>query len=126
VSTGRQILSLSAAPRRARIIVCGGRDYADRVRLFAVLDVIDPVEIAQGDARGADALAREWAAERGVPCARYRALWETEGKAAGVLRNRRMFDGFAPGGVVSFPGGRGTADMERVALGGGVWLFRVT
>jgi len=126
VSTGRQILSLSAAPRRARIIVCGGRDYADRVRLFAVLDALDPVEIAQGDARGADALARDWAADRGVPCARYRALWEMEGKAAGVLRNRRMFDSFAPGGVVSFPGGRGTADMERVALEGRVWLLRIT
>jgi hypothetical protein len=140
------ILKLEDAPRGARLIVCGGRNYgcmfdhypneiarqqdAERVqrernRLFEVLDLLAPREIAQGEAVGADSLAKTWAAKRGVPCARFPALWNIEGKSAGPKRNRRMFSGFEPDGTVAFPGGRGTADMENVTIDGGAWLVRV-
>lgn len=140
--TGR-ILSLAEAPRRARIIVCGGRDYGmppydlleraeaeraaaqERAFLFATLDALDPEEIAHGAATGADSLAGEWAELRGRPCQRFPALWKVHGrKRAGPIRNRRMFADFAPSGVISFRGGFGTADMETVAIDGGAWLVR--
>jgi hypothetical protein len=123
--TPGRILKLEDAPRSARLIVCGGRDYADRERVFEVLDLLAPVEIAQGEANGADSLAKAWAAKRGVPCARFPALWNVDRKSAGAKRNRRMFAGFEPDGTVAFPGGRGTADMENVTIDGGAWLVRI-
>lgn len=142
-----RILKFHDAPVGDRLIVCGGRHYGrmldeypdsisrkkDEARVrrqrcifFEVLDILKPKEIAQGDAKGADELAREWAKERGVACQRYAALWQSEGRAAGPIRNRRMFTGFAPNGTVAFPGGRGTADMENVTLDGGAYLIRVS
>jgi hypothetical protein len=118
-------VKLEAAPKGKRLIVCGGREYKDRARLFQVLDLLAPSEIAQGEGLGADRLAKEWAEERGIPCARFRALWEVEGRPAGSLRNRRMFQSFEPDGVVAFPGGEGTADMERVTIDGGAWLVKI-
>lgn len=120
-----RIILLEDAPKGARIIVCGGREYADRVRLFWVLDFLRPTAIAEGEAKGADSLAREWASERRVPCARFPALWEVHGRSAGPRRNRQMFTGFEPDGTVAFPGGTGTADMENVTIDGGVWLVRI-
>lgn len=140
------ILKLSDAPKGKRLIVCGGRTYAwplkgylsetdrirdtarietERKRLFEVLDFLAPSEIAEGEAPGADSVAREWAEARKVPFQRFRALWEIEGKPAGRNRNRRMFASFDPDGTVAFPGGVGTADMENVTIAGGVWLVRV-
>ena len=47
------------------VICCGGRTYANRARVFAVLDAIHaetPISSAShGVASGADALAEEWA-----------------------------------------------------------------
>jgi len=125
VSPGR-ILKLEDAPKGARLIVCGGREYADRARVFAVLDVLAPREIAQGEADGADSFAKAWAAKNGVPCARFPALWRIDGQyTAGPKRNRRMFANFEPDGTVSFPGGTGTTDMENVTIDGGAWLVRI-
>lgn len=144
--TPGRILKLEDAPKGARLIVCGGRNYGrmfdhypsetmrrqdeervqrERNKLFEVLDLLAPSEIAQGEALGADSIAKEWAAKRGVPCARFPALWNVEGKSAGPKRNRRMFNGFEPDGTVAFPGGRGTADMENVTIDGGAWVVRI-
>lgn len=142
----RGFLKLEQAPQGKRIIVCGGRWYgrpremylnqkaaekdgerlaAERARLFEVLDLLRPSEIAHGMSLGADMLANMWALERGVPCSRFQALWETEKGEAGRNRNRRMFASFEPDGTVAFPGGDGTADMENVTLDCGAWLVRV-
>ena len=141
-----RIVKLEEAPTGDRLIVCGGRNYgkmasfypnaeekrrdalrveAERKVFWQVMDRLSPREIAQGDAPGADALAREWAKERGVPCARYKALWETEGRAAGPKRNRRMFGSFEPDGTAAFPGGRGTNDMMNVTIDGGAYVVQV-
>lgn len=113
-----------------RVLVCGGRDYSNRECVFAVLDklhVKTPVEtLIQGGARGADALAMEWAAERKIEqvVTEY-ADWEEHGKAAGPLRNQRMLDVWHPDIVVAFPGGRGTADMVNRARRASVPVSRV-
>ncbi|WP_312723961.1 DUF2493 domain-containing protein [Stutzerimonas kunmingensis] len=110
-----------------RLIVCGGRDYADRARVFEVLDHIlltrGISEIIQGEAPGADRWAREWAINRDVKLTRCRAEWEKYGKRAGPVRNRHMLT-LKPDGVVAFSGGRGTADMITAAQEAGVPVYR--
>lgn len=114
----------------SRILVCGGRDYCDADRVNFVLDYaaenIGVAVIIHGAARGADALAGAWASSRGVPQIACPADWAAHGKAAGPIRNRQMLDEHRPDYVISFPGGRGTADMMRRAMAEGVEVLEVT
>lgn len=111
-----------------KIIVCGGRDYADKEHVWRVLSDLDDVEgitsIAHGGATGADSEAALWAKYNRKPAQAFRARWKEEGKAAGPLRNQRMLDQFQPDAVVAFPGGRGTADMVRRAIENGVRVIK--
>lgn len=112
-----------------RIIVCGGRDYADYPTLDQVLNVATSshrgnVVIVEGGARGADTLAHRWALSNGVQVETHSADWKTYGKSAGPIRNRAMLAAGADL-VVAFPGGRGTADMVAIAEKEGVPVFRV-
>jgi hypothetical protein len=107
-----------------KILVCGGRDYADFDRLCTVLDGLDELAkielVIHGGARGADELAGRWAAKHQRQTRVFPADWNAHGKAAGPIRNRQMLKEGAPDLVVAFPGGRGTADMIRVAKSAGV------
>lgn len=117
---------------KPRILVCGGRNYADKLRLFSVLDELcevrgwrrspgpplgdgpfAAVHVIHGGARGADALAALWARDNFCSTTAFFADWGAQGKAAGAIRNQRMLDEGRPELVVAFPGGRGTADMVR-------------
>ena len=110
-----------------RVIVCGGRDYEDRARVFAALDSLHakrPITtIVHGDARGADSLAKDWALERGIDQEAHPADWRKLGEVAGPLRNDRMAS-LGADGCVAFPGGRGTADMVRRAEANGIKVWR--
>lgn len=101
-----------------KLIVCGGRDYDDKEKVFATMDKIaqakGDVFIIQGGMTGADKLAADWAASRGFPCAEVVALWDYFGKAAGPKRNLWMTM-LGPQGVVAFAGGEGTAGMKAIA-----------
>lgn len=98
-----------------RVLVCGGRHYENRVRVYSVLDYIHkptPITLLiHGAGFGTDILAGQWAAARGVKVYAIPALWDVYGKKAGPIRNQMMIDGGKPEMVVAFPGGRGTADM---------------
>jgi hypothetical protein len=59
--------------------------------------------LIQGDARGADRLAKGWAESRGIPHEDYPADWRGHGRAAGPIRNRQMLDEARPEVVVAFP-----------------------
>lgn len=113
----------------ARVLVCGGRDYADRETLRRVLDahldLFGPFVLIHGAARGADTLAGEWAASRGVEFEAYPADWDRFGRRAGPERNRRMLHQGKPTVVVAFPGGAGTAHMVRIARAFDVPVFVV-
>jgi predicted Rossmann-fold nucleotide-binding protein len=112
-----------------RVLVCGGRDYSDQKRVFAVLDKLHAEAgidlIIEGGARGADHLASDWSFQRGVRKERYDADWETHGTFAGPMRNKRMIDEGRPDLVIAFPGGRGTADMVRKARRAGVEVVEI-
>lgn len=107
-----------------KLLVCGGRDFADRGFVFSVLDRVDAKRrvwlLIHGAATGADALADEWAASRGVARAPNPARWRELGRRAGPVRNQEMLDVFAPDGAVAFPGGCGTADMVARCRAAGV------
>jgi hypothetical protein len=117
-----------------RVLVCGGRNYADRHVLFYCLDALNHeasgLEIGVGynpkDKRyqGADQIAYEWAKGRGVPGRCYPAHWDLQGDAAGPMRNQRMLEMFQPDLVVAFlttdKPNIGTQDMMRRARAAGV------
>jgi hypothetical protein len=107
-----------------RVLVCGGREFADRQFLHDALDRLRDERgitlVIAGGARGADTFAAEWAATRSIECRVYEAEWAALGRSAGPIRNQRMLDDGKPELVVAFPGGRGTADMMRRARAAGV------
>lgn len=117
-----------------RVLVCGGRDFADRAAVARALSPYRPDNAATdasehiiivGGARGADALAEEWADVWGVRKRVYPADWKRDGKAAGPIRNQRMLDEGKPDLVIAFPGGVGTADMKRRARAKGVKVIEI-
>lgn len=114
-----------------RVLICGGRNYDDSRRVYAVLDKLHAEagvdRVIEGGARGADALARRWAENVGaVPVDTFEADWEAHGTFAGPMRNQRMLDEGLPDLVIAFPGGRGTADMVRKARKAGVQVVEIS
>ena len=104
----------------------GEVDRSIVVRTLAKLHVESAFSVViSGMARGVDSIAAEWAREMGIEVLPFPADWETHGKAAGPIRNRRMLVGGKPDIVVAFPGGRGTADMVRQAKAAGVQVVVV-
>lgn len=107
-----------------KILVCGSRFYNDRDMVNRVLDAQyakrgQKMLLIVGGAVGADELARQWAVSRKVDHVVYYAKWETEGKAAGPIRNRRMLR-LKPRLVIAFRvnkvgENRGTDDMCKIA-----------
>lgn len=123
VSTGFYFAKMSYENAK-RILVCGGRDYADAVHVAHVLSYTEsfygPFVLIQGGARGADRIAKDWAAQHGAPCVEVSAQWEFYGKRAGSERNRWMLEILRPDVCIAFPGGAGTAHMVRIATNAGV------
>jgi len=115
-----------------RVLVCGGRHYADRDRLFQCLDllihVLSPRKISciiHGAQRGADTLAGEWAKARGIPVEPFPAKWNDYGNAAGSIRNAQMLREGKPDLIVAFDGGPGTANMINKAGDAGVSVIKL-
>ena len=130
-------LPSEAAQRAARlagsrvVIVCGGRGYAGRNELFHALDraqVRSPItllvhgasmERSTGRLLGADALADEWARDRGVRIELHPADWLTWGDEAETVRWRQMARAGAHG-VIALPGFPvvlvGEAEIEGIAV----------
>ncbi len=111
-----------------KVLVCGGRDYADKARVNEALGIVHRkckiTELIHGAARGADTLADEWAKENGIKVSAYPADWEKHKKAAGPIRNQKMLDDAKPEAVVAFPGGSGTKDMLLRAQLSGLKIWK--
>lgn len=119
-----------------RVLVTGSRDLTrqeDRALVFSALTecaisvnwrmtVIHGL-CPTGADRWADEFADEWAAF-GVRVERYRAKWETYGKAAGQIRNQEMVD-TKPDFVLAFPLGisNGTRGCMEKAHEAGIPVY---
>lgn len=107
-----------------RIIVAGSRDFADKEKLYKVLNnylsrVKDKVEIVSGHCRGADMFGEQYAKDHNIPVVVFPADWNTYGKRAGYIRNKQMAEYASEenGILIAFPIGeaRGTKLMIKLA-----------
>ena len=105
-----------------RVIIAGGRDFNDYDRLKRKADSLLTVKartsdivIVSGHAKGADTLGERYAKEKGFGLELYPADWEAHGKAAGVMRNKRMAE--VADALIAFWDGqsRGTWNMIEEA-----------
>lgn len=108
-----------------RVLVTGGRDYANDFFVSMTLASIgklfnDDVTLIVGDATGVDAMARKSGEALGWNVQVFEADWDEHGRAAGPIRNKRMIEEGKPDVVVAYPGGRGTADCVSQAGEAGV------
>lgn len=121
-----------------KVLVCGGRGFADRALVDATLDKVlakygDRLVIVTGAQRklvdgkyvGADYLAEEWAKSRGVPYMGFPARWKRHGNYAGPERNKRMRDEAKPNAAVAFKGQNGTANMISLLEEAGIPVWKI-
>lgn len=110
-----------------RILVTGSRNWTDRPAMERAIwehteeEAPSGVLIVQGGARGADRMAADIARDWGFRHATVPALWASEGRAAGPLRNQQMIDTYEPELCLAFPEGdsKGTWDcMDRCEKAG--------
>ena len=112
-----------------RVIVCGGRNYTDKNKIFKTLDIfhekLQLTLIIHGDATGADTIAAEWAEINNIKTWPFVAEWHKYGNAAGPKRNTRMLEEGKPEFVLAFPGGTGTANMTKQAKNANVKVAEI-
>jgi len=112
-----------------KVLVCGGRDFSDADFIHTELDRLRAQygfdTIIEGDARGVDRIAGEWARARGVELIEFPANWKDEGRHAALIRNERMLQEGKPDLVIAFPGGGGTSHTCWKAEQAGIKVLKV-
>jgi hypothetical protein len=107
-----------------RILVCGSREYDNWGHVNQVLSELkkQPTAIIHGAAPGVDTLAGIYARRNNITEESYPADWETHGKAAGPIRNKKMLDEGKPDYVIAFmtEKSKGTKNMVQQAEKAGV------
>ncbi len=79
-----------------KIVVSGSRDYDNYDEAKSYIEKciqktdVDKVVILSGGCRGADMLGERYAKEKGYTVERVIPEWSKYGKAAGIVRNRKM------------------------------------
>ena len=114
------------------VLLCGGRNWADRDKVRNLLTGFDAdtTLIVEGGCRGADTIGREEAEKLGIEVITEKAEWEKFGKAAGRIRNQMMYDTYHPDMILAFhedlKSSKGTKHMIEVAVKGGTPFRLVT
>lgn len=111
-----------------RVLICGSRHCTDGELILSALRDLHAREgvevVIEGEAPGADTLARRAAEQLGIPVLPFPADWDRYGRAAGPLRNARMLEEGKPDLVLAFSedlnSSRGTADTVARARRAGV------
>ncbi len=75
-----------------KIAVVGSRDFDDYEFLKKILDYHPCTKIISGGAPGADTLAKQYSAEKGIPMKEFPANWDVYGKSAGYIRNKQIVE----------------------------------
>jgi hypothetical protein len=79
-----------------RVLVCGDREWDRYEEILDKLTFLQKIHgeftVVEGEARGADRLAREAAEQLGLPVEPHPAHWDLYGRAAGPIRNQEMLD----------------------------------
>lgn len=83
------------------------------------------IVIIEGGAKGVDSVAYDFAVVNYCQIKEYPADWDKYGKAAGFIRNKQMLDEGKPDLVIAFPGGKGTANMIKLARDAGVEVIEI-
>ena len=78
--------------KATKVLVCGDRRWASRLIIMKYLEALKPSLVIEGEAKGADTMARIAAEELGIPVQKFPAEWGKYGKAAGPIRNKQMLD----------------------------------
>ena len=73
-----------------KLAVVGSRTFSDYPFMEEMLQYHSCTQIISGAARGADRLAKQYSAEKGIPIREFPADWEAHGKSAGFIRNRKI------------------------------------
>ena len=108
------------------VLICGSRIWTDLPMVEAEIARLRDegfTTIIEGEAKGADTHARIAGTEYGLKVIRVPADWNTHGRAAGPIRNRRMLE-MGPDLIVAFsdnlPQSRGTMNMVAQGLDAGI------
>lgn len=112
--------------KKMRLLVCGDRDWDDGLLIEnEILKVKDNLKVViEGEARGADSMARDAAEKHNIHVLKFPANWNLYRRAAGPIRNQKMLDEGNPTHVWAFHNcineSRGTADMVLRSVKAGI------
>ena len=110
-----------------RLLVCGDRNWTNYGAIYREIQARNPEVVIEGEARGADTMARIAAVVLGIPVLPFPAEWELHGKAAGPIRNQKMLDEGKPTEVIAFhtniDASKGTKNMVSLAAKNNVPVY---
>ncbi len=120
---------------KLRILVCGGRHFADYGLLEKTINGViaksgcSDAEIVSGHCVGADRLGELYAEKHNAPVKIFPAEWKKYGKRAGPIRNKQMVDyigGFENKAVVAFVSAntKGTRNTITLAKKANIKVYR--
>ncbi len=101
-----------------RVLICGDRNWKDETLIEDyILSLETGSVIIQGEAPGADKIAKRLGEKHGFEVQGFEADWDRYGNAAGPIRNKEMLVEGKPDKVVAFHNdlsrSKGTADMIK-------------
>lgn len=115
-----------------KALICGDRNWTniELIRSWiARLQDWGYDTIIEGEARGADSIARNEAEKAGMMVLKFPAQWDKYHKSAGPIRNKQMLDEGKPNLVVAFhsniQNSKGTKNMIEQAKKAGVEVILV-
>lgn len=112
-----------------KTIIAGGRDILDYTLVLNAIreSKFDITEVVSGMAKGVDTMAVQYANENDLVITPFFADWNTHGRAAGPIRNRKMAE-YGEALIAIWDGeSRGTKNMieEATKRGLKVYVYRV-
>jgi len=100
-----------------KILICGARDFDDKIIIDNfIMSLSKNTVIIEGEAKGADSLARDHAIKHGLEVEKYPVTgYDKYGRAAPIFRNTRMLKEGKPDYIVGYSkdikSSRGTKNM---------------